>query len=82
MCLAEEKNTAPLQFGMRPHAAAQAQGAPLAYLRGRRGSEVYVSSRGIPVVGFYGVEEGTALQFRRGRLTGWKHDWRIHDWPY
>jgi hypothetical protein len=54
-----------------------ALGTPLIYISGRRGSEIYLSQRRAPVPGIYPVQRQTFLQFRRGRLTGWKSDWRI-----
>src|SRR5581483_2217400 len=82
-CGATRSNVLPLAFGMTPDEVSQALGVPLTYLSGRRGSEVYlaVSRAGIP--GFYPVDTGLALQFRRGRLTGWKQDWNLRrPWPF
>jgi hypothetical protein len=76
-------NTAPLAFGMTPQEAATALGMPLTHLSGRRGSEIYyaLGPEGIP--GFYPTDTALALQFRRGRLTGWKRDWNLRrSWPF
>jgi hypothetical protein len=36
-----------------------------------------------PIPGFYPVDKGVALQFRRGHLTGWKQDWHLNrPWPF
>jgi hypothetical protein len=76
-CGAPGSNTVPLAFGMTPEEASAALGLPLTYYSGRPGSEIYlaVGEAGIP--GFYPTDFGIALQFRRGRLTGWKKDWHL-----
>jgi hypothetical protein len=80
-CFAAEQNTAPFAFRMHPQDAANALGVPIHQLRGRHRSEVFVTVRTIPVPRAYPVDEATALQFRNGRLTGWKQDWRVrHAW--
>ncbi len=75
---ARADNIYPLAFGMTPQQAAEALGCQIAYVRGHRGSEIYVTIRnaGIPTL-IYPNDERYFLQFRRGRLTGWKQDWRI-----
>src|SRR5690242_3549946 len=67
-------NTAPLAFGMSEEAAAQALGVPLVPVGKARRSEVYVAERQAAVV-WYPVDRRIYLQFRNGRLTGWKNDW-------
>lgn len=69
-------NVAPLAFGMSPQQAAQALGAPLTYVSGRAGHEVFsaVTPAGVP--GLYPVDERIYLQFRKGCLSGWKKDWQ------
>lgn len=82
-CGAPRSNTLPLAFGMTPEEASAALGLPLTYYSGHRGSKIFlaVGSAGIP--GFYPVDTGLALQFRRGRLTGWKQDWQLRrPWPF
>ncbi len=75
-------NTSPLAFGMTKDDAAAALRAPLAYVSGRRGSEIYIALRNANVPGLDPADEAVALQFRRGRLTGWKKDWRLRRfWP-
>jgi hypothetical protein len=82
ICLAaycgHQSNTVPLAFGMSPEQAALALGVPLVHHSGRRGADTYLAygSPGIP--GFYPASAALALQFRQGRLTGWKKDWRLH----
>jgi hypothetical protein len=78
-----QTNTAPLVFGMTPNQAAAALGIPLIARSETRGSGLYYAfgNEGIP--GFYPTDTVLALQFRRGRLTGWKQDWRLRrPWPF
>jgi hypothetical protein len=81
VCAARENNIAPLAFGMTPAEAEAALGAPLAYAWGRRGSETFVAQYPIRVGTWRPADERVTLQFRRGRLTGWKHDWRTTPVP-
>jgi len=68
---------------MTPNEASFALGLPLIHYSGRRGSELYYATDRAGIPGFYPTEFGIALQFRRGRLTGWKKDWRlIDDFPF
>lgn len=76
-CGAPRTNTVPLAFGMTPDEAAAALGLPLVYHSGRRGSEIYIAAGPAGIPGFYPTDHGIALQFRRGRLTGWKKDWQL-----
>jgi hypothetical protein len=70
----------PLTFGMTPDEVARVVDAPLIYLSGPRGSERYLVARMSSVPGFYPVDTHIVLQFRRGRLTGWRRDWQMR--PY
>ena len=70
----------PLTFGMTPDEVARVVDAPLIYLSGRRGSERYLVQRRASVPGLYPVDTRIVLQFRRGRLTGWRRDWQMR--PY
>ena len=75
-------NTIPLAFGMSPAQAERALGTPLHYLSGRGGSRIYTAAGFAPLHGAYAVDTALALQFRRGRLTGWKQDWQLRrPWP-
>jgi hypothetical protein len=69
-------NTLPLQFGMTPEDAATALDAPLAYVSGRKGSEVFYAERPASIPGFVAYDRQLWLQFRNGHLTGWHNDWR------
>jgi hypothetical protein len=70
----------PLVFGMTPQQVESVVQAPLIYLSGPRGSERYMIERMSSVRGIYPVDTRIVLQFRRGRLTGWRRDWQMR--PY
>ena len=70
----------PLVFGMTRDAVARVVDAPLIYLSGPRGSERYLVERPATVPGFYPVDARIVLQFRSGKLTGWRRDWQMR--PY
>ncbi len=66
-------NTTPLVFGMSVAEAAGALGVPLDYVSGRPGNEVLAAAR--PSSGYFPRGARLFLQFRAGRLSGWKGDW-------
>jgi hypothetical protein len=70
-------NTVPLAFGMTPQAASEALQSPLTLVAGsRRGSDIYYAEGTTLATGFIVRErERLWMQFRGGRLTGWRHDW-------
>ena len=68
-------NNTPLAFGMAADDAARALGTPLAYVSGRPGSEIYLAIRDVGGSLFFDRRDRLFLQFRKGRLTGWKGDW-------
>jgi hypothetical protein len=68
-------NTTPLAFGMAADDAARALGAPIAYVSGRPGNEIFLAIRTAGGSGFFDRRDRLYLQFRHGRLTGWKGDW-------
>jgi hypothetical protein len=69
-------NALPLTFGMTPEAAAAALEVPLARTSGRRSAEVYYAEWTTAPGGWWlGHNQHLWLQFRNGRLTGWKKDW-------
>jgi len=70
----------PFVFGMSKEEVARIAAAPLIYLSGSRGSERYLIERRATVPGLYPVDTHIVLQFRRGRLTGWRRDWQMR--PY
>jgi hypothetical protein len=74
-------NTTPLAFGMPADAAARALGVPLAWVSGSRGNEIFLAIREVGGSGFFDRRDRLFLQFRKGRLTGWKGDWG-HNWMW
>jgi hypothetical protein len=67
-------NNVPLMFGMTIEQAAAALNAPLKYIRGKPGDEVFAAPR-FAGAGYFDRHDQLFLQFRNGRLTGWKGDW-------
>jgi hypothetical protein len=66
---------APLSFGMSAEEASAALGVPLSYVRGRPGSELLRALPNVKGSALTIRSDGLYLQFRKGRLTGWKGDW-------
>jgi hypothetical protein len=74
-------NNTPLAFGMDEAAVANALGVPLNYISGRPGNEILLALRSFGGSGLFERRDRLYLQFRRGRLTGWKGDWG-HNWMW
>jgi hypothetical protein len=74
-------NNTPLVFGMDVEDTSRALGTPLNYIRGRPGDEIYLAFRNIGGSGLFNHHDRLYLQFRRGRLAGWKGDWG-HNWMW
>ncbi|MGZ5876394.1 MAG: hypothetical protein ACXWKP_30380 [Bradyrhizobium sp.] len=74
-------NNAPLAFGMNVEDVSRALGEPLSYIRGRPGDEIYLAIRNIGGSGLFNHNDRLYLQFRKGRLAGWKGDWG-HNWMW
>ena len=70
-----QSNNTPLAFGMDAAEAARALGTPLNYVRGRPGDEVFLAFRDVGGSGLFYKRDRLYLQFRKGRLAGWKGDW-------
>ena len=68
-------NITPLVFGMSADEATAALGTPLVYVDGPPGSEIFLTTRDVGGSGFTFRHDPLYLQFRDGRLTGWKADW-------
>jgi hypothetical protein len=68
-------NNTPLAFGMDAGQTARALGQPLQYVRGRPGNEIYLALRNIGGSGLISNRHRLFLQFRHGRLAGWKEDY-------
>jgi hypothetical protein len=66
-------NNIPLSFGMSAEEAAGALALPLEYVSGRPGNEMLAAVRPSPA--YFNREARLFLQFRAGRLSGWKGDW-------
>lgn len=64
-----------LTFGMTPDQASQALGTQLYYVRGRPGDELLLALPNVKGASLAMRSDGLYLQFRKGRLTGWKGDW-------
>ncbi len=67
-------NHTPLVFGMSADDAAEALGQPLSYVSGQPGNEIFVVIRNVGARWSF-RDDPLYLQFRGGRLTGWKADW-------
>ncbi|WP_342735981.1 hypothetical protein [Bradyrhizobium sp. B117] len=68
-------NNIPLAFGMDAEQTARALGQPLQYVRGRPGNEIYLALRNLGGSGLIPYRHRLFLQFRHGRLAGWKEDY-------
>ena len=71
-------NNAPLSFGMNADQVSRALGTTLIYVRGRPGSEMYLALPNVKGSVLSDRKDGLYLQFRRGRLEGWKGDWAVN----
>jgi len=65
----------PLTFGMSIDDASAALGVPLSYVRGHAGNELLLALPNVKGSALTIRSDGLYLQFRRGRLSGWKGDW-------
>jgi hypothetical protein len=74
-------NHTPLVFGMDVEDASRALGQPLSYISGRPGDEIFLAIRNIGGSGLFNHHDRLYLQFRKGRLAGWKGDWG-HNWMW
>jgi hypothetical protein len=70
-------NVLPLKFGMTRAEASAALGLPLIHHSGRGGNAIYVARAPAGIPGYHPTHFSIALQFRGGRLTGWKKDWLL-----
>ena len=68
-------NNTPLSFGMNAEDVSQALGVTLNYVRGRPGNELFLALPNVKGAALSDRNDGLYLQFRRGRLSGWKGDW-------
>jgi hypothetical protein len=73
--IATLSNLTPLAFGMNLDETSHALGQPLRQVSGRPGSEIYLALRNLGASGLIYHQDRLYLQFRGGRLTGWKEDY-------
>jgi hypothetical protein len=73
--IASLSNLTPLAFGMTMDETSRALGQPLQLVSGRQGSETYLALRNLGGSGLVSHHNRLFLQFRGGRLTGWKEDY-------
>jgi hypothetical protein len=74
-------NDKPLAVGMNVAETSRALGQPLQYVSGPPGAEIYLALRNLGGSGLVNHRDRLFLQFRRGRLTGWKEDYG-HNWMW
>ena len=74
-------NNTPLVFGMGAEEASAALGVPLNYVSGRPGDEIFLAFRNVGGNELFFKKDRLYLQFRKGRLAGWKGDWG-HNWMW
>jgi hypothetical protein len=65
----------PISFGMTPEQVSVALGAQLLYVRGAPGDELLAALPNVKGATLASRSDGLYLQFRHGRLSGWKGDW-------
>ena len=68
-------NQVPLAFGMDVSEASAALRQPLEYVSGPPGLEIYLALRNLGGSGLINHHDRLFLQFRNGRLAGWKEDY-------
>src|SRR5262249_26028618 len=67
-------NNTPLVFGMDVSEVSAALRQPLQYVSGPPGGEIYLALRNQGGSGLINHHDRLFLQFRHGRLAGWKED--------
>jgi hypothetical protein len=72
---AQVSNNTPLAFGMNADEVSQVLGVTLVYVQGRPGDEMFLALPNVKGSALSDRRDGLYLQFRRGRLEGWKGDW-------
>ncbi|WGS23535.1 MULTISPECIES: hypothetical protein [unclassified Bradyrhizobium] len=73
--IAVPSNMISLRLGMNADETAEALGVPLIYIRGRPGNELYLVLSNVKGSALSSRSDGLYLQFRKGKLAGWKGDW-------
>lgn len=77
VCQGYRLNPDPLALGMTAQDAANSLRAPLVYVTGPSGGEIFYSDRRAEVAGLGPVVERTFLQFRHSVLLGWTSGWQF-----
>ena len=72
---AMQSNIRPLVFGMDVEQVSAALKQPLQYVSGPPGDEIYLALRNLGGSGLINHHDRLFLQFRNGRLAGWKEDY-------
>jgi hypothetical protein len=72
---AQAANNTPLAFGMNVDQVSAVLGTTLVYVRGRPGDEMFLALPNVKGSALSDRRDGLYLQFRRGKLEGWKGDW-------
>jgi hypothetical protein len=72
---AQVTNNTPLAFGMNVDEVSAALGTTLVYVRGLPGNEMFLALPNVKGSALSDRRDGLYLQFRRGKLDGWKGDW-------
>ena len=68
-------NHRPLVFGMDVEQVSAALKQPLQYVSGPPGEEIYLALRNLGGSGLINHHDRLFLQFRNGRLAGWREDY-------
>jgi hypothetical protein len=71
-------NNTPLSFGMNVEEASLALGTKLVYVRGRPGDEMFIALPNVKGAALSDRQDGLYLQFRHGKLEGWKGEWEAN----
>jgi hypothetical protein len=74
-------NNEPLAFGLNVEETSRALRQPLQYVRGAPGNEIYLALRNLGGSGLINHHDRLFLQFRHGKLAGWKEDYG-HNWMW
>jgi hypothetical protein len=73
--VAAQQAAPQLRFGMKRDEVALALGVPLTRVSGRPRHELYLALPNVKGSALASRSDGLYLQFRNGKLSGWKGDW-------
>jgi len=68
-------NDKPLVFGMNVEETSRALRQPFLYVKEKTANEIYLALRNLGGSGLINHHDRLFLQFRHGRLAGWKEDY-------